>query len=174
MIDPSTGLDRPAANNLTQVRTSDGKPVARDPLPDASVDLDATVDSETGSTISAGKEKKVGFLKAKFNNFINTSMSATKKRTRQVQDIVGIGQLLEDRPGGNKQKPSASTKFYIQYKAEQASPEKQQRQSRGGSMEEQKEPTAEGTEAELDRQVLYECSDIQTATYIVAKLKAQM
>ena len=28
MIDPSTGLDRPANNNLMQVRTSDGKPIA--------------------------------------------------------------------------------------------------------------------------------------------------
>jgi len=82
MIDPSTGLDKPANNNLTQVRTSDGRPIAQESSIDASVDLDATVESEAGSATSPTKEKKVGFLKAKFNNFINTSMSATKKRTR--------------------------------------------------------------------------------------------
>ena len=27
MIDPATGLDKPASNNLTQVRTSDGRPI---------------------------------------------------------------------------------------------------------------------------------------------------
>jgi hypothetical protein len=95
-----------------------------------SEDLDATVDSEPGSATSPPKEKKVGFLKAKLNNFINSSISASKPRTRQIQNIVDIVHLLEERPdiANVKQKPTLSAKFYIQYKLEVESPEKQRRQ----------------------------------------------
>ena len=101
MIDTKTGRDVPAKNNLHHVKTSDGKLIQlNEPTLDMSQDLDATVESEPNSAGLPTKEKKVGFLKAKFSNLINSTITSSKPRERKVQNIVEIRHLLEERPGG--------------------------------------------------------------------------
>ena len=96
--------------------------------------------------MSAKKKKRVSFLKAKLTNFISKSTSIKNNVVRQVQQIIQIEQLLE----GEQRK--ASNKFYIDYRA---------------SGQQSQEEIA-------DRKVLYECENVETAAYIVAKIKTQM
>ena len=69
-----------------------------------SLDLDATVDSEPNSAGLPPKEKKVGFMKAKFSNLINSTFTSSKPRERKVQNIMEIRHLLEERPGVTENK----------------------------------------------------------------------
>lgn len=106
-----------------------------------------------------------------------------KQKQRFVQNILEINQLLTDNPNALNQKQKrggifsksnkkadksqiskhiVSNKFYIKYK-----PKDDPTYFSQGNKQQEKED-------ETDREVLYECNNVETASYIVAKIKAQI
>jgi hypothetical protein len=115
---------------------------------------DQNMNSSSGSfdRNNAQKTKKVGYYKAKITNLMKTGFGKSKKKNvRLVQNIITIRQILDD-------EGLQTNKFEIIYKTNKP---------------------VDFTEARLeedilDRKVLYESENIETASYIVAKIKTQM
>lgn len=136
-----------------------------------------------GSGEESYKKSKLGVFQ-KVQSFMQHKVFAGKQKQRLVQNILEINQLLMENPdavdGRNRHKKGgifskskkkihksaskhiASNKFYILYKSK----DHPEFFSSGNKQQEQ--------EDETDRKVLYECGTTEAASYIVAKIRAQL
>ena len=93
MIDTKTGLVKTARNHLVASNSSLLESLI--PITNESIADDDEEDEAGGKSPSP---KRVGYLKAKLNNFINTSVKKEKKKVRLVTNIKSVDQLLENAP----------------------------------------------------------------------------
>lgn len=149
LIDPKSGLVRQPLNYIPSVQ-----PILCDENGNIIPDQILNTSSAFGSDRNHGgkQPKKVGYYKAKISNLMKTGFGKSKKKNvRFVQNIITIRQILDD-------EGLQTNKFEIIYKTNKPIDFKEARLE----------------EDMLDRKVLYESENIETASYIVAKIKTQM